>query len=300
MESTISKRTFDVNEAIGLAYRGFNNTEIGYALGVDESRIRAAFKDVEFDRSRIPTGLERFTVDLDKPLTIEGDVMVTADWHIPLFDVDYTNVMLDVAAAQGLKTLIVAGDFFNMDSLSRFEDKQENAGLERELNEGIDVMRVVLQNFDRVVYVWGNHDARLHKSLGLKLQFKNAMRLVFDALEGDELGKIEFTNLDHVWVTSNDEDWYICHPASYTRIPLTTARVLATKLNANVITAHSHHCAVGYAIDGERVVAEIGGLFDASKTSYLQRTTTFPTWSQGFAYLEGGKLRVHSPGWSLI
>jgi len=115
------------------------------------------------------------------------------------------------------------------------------------------------------------------------------------------LGRIQFTNLDHMWIdVPGAEPWYVCHPANYSRIPLSTARVLAAKYNANIITAHSHHCAVGYATDGERVVAEIGGLFDRHKTAYLQRSTTFPTWQTGYAFLEGGKLIVDSPGWETV
>lgn len=304
MEEGLSKRTFDVNDAVELAYQGLSNYEIGAMLGVDESRIRAAFRDpeVNFSRHLVPTNLtERFLVEVDKPLSITGNVGITADFHIPLYDAEYVNSMIETFREQELETLIIAGDFLNMDSLSRFEDKQDNAGLERELQEAINVMGVLQESFTRIIYIWGNHDARIHKALGMKMQFKSAMRLIFDSLGKDVLTKIEFTNLDHVWHENEEtgEMWYICHPANYTRVPLTTARVLAAKHGANVVTAHSHHCAVGYATNGVHVVAEIGGLFDRHKTGYLQRTTTFPTWTQGYAYLKNGKLRVHSPGWSL-
>ncbi len=268
---------------------------------MDESRIRAAFRSEGVTRDRIPAGLnDRFLVELDKPIVVEGDAMITADWHIPLYDPSYVNTMLDTAEKAGLRTLIIGGDYFNMDALSMYEPKQDTAGLEKEIQESLDVMRVVLQNFDRVVYIWGNHDSRLHKALGMKLQFKRAMKLVFDTLESDQAAKIEFSNLDFCWLESNGERYYICHPASYSRVPLATPRVLAAKHNASVITAHAHHCAVGFATNGEDVIAEIGGLFDRHKTAYLQRSTTFPNWTQGFAYTEEGKLRVHSPKWGLI
>lgn len=243
-----------------------------------------------------------YMVELDSPLTLTGDIGITADFHIPLYDPDYVNTMIKTFRDAGIKTLVVGGDFLNMDELSRFEDKQASAGLEFEIGEAVKVMDVLTQSFDRIIYMWGNHDARLHKALGLKLQFKHAMKLIFNELDKEGLSQIEFTNLDHVWHENEEtgERWYICHPANYTRVPLTTARILSAKLDAHVITAHSHHCAIGYAIDGEHVVAEIGGLFDKTKTNYLQRTTTFPTWTQGFAMLVDGKLRISSPGWSNI
>lgn len=296
-----SKRTFDLEAAIALAYTGLSNVAIAKELGVDESRIRAAFRAVNFRRDLIPIDLEdRFIIELDKPLTITEDCGVVADFHIPLYDPLYVNEMITTLRAEGVKTLIVGGDFLNMDELSRFEDKQASANLELELKEAVNVMGVLTEAFDRIVYMWGNHDARIHTALGMKLQFKHAMRMIFNELGKETLTKIEFTNLDHAWYEGIEgEKWYICHPASYNRAPLTTARMLAAKLNAHVMTAHSHHSAVGYATDGKHVVAEIGGLFDKEKTQYLQRSTTNPTWTQGFAMLKQGKLRVYSPGWSL-
>jgi hypothetical protein len=67
----------------------------------------------------------------------------------------------------------------------------------------------------------------------------------------------------------------------------------------NVLTAHSHHSAVGYAADGVHVVAELGGFFDARATEYLQRSTAYPLWTQGYALInDAGRLTVHSPGWA--
>lgn len=302
MEDVLAnKRTFRVEEAISLAEKGLSNYAVADALGVNEASIRRAFRSAGYDRHLIPLDLEeRFLVELDKPITVRGDVLVTADWHIPLYDPAYANTMIEKARELELRTLIIGGDFFNFDSLSRYEPKQEDAGLERELEEGIEVMRTLQSTFDRIIYIWGNHDARMHKALGMKIAFSSAMSMIFNALGSEAVTKIEFSNLDHCWVDNGETPWYICHPDSYTRVPLSGARVLATKYNANVITAHSHHCAVGYSIDGNKVVAEIGGLFDRGKTAYLQRTTTFPTWAQGFSYIKDGRLNVHSPGWSLV
>jgi hypothetical protein len=162
------------------------------------------------------------------------------------------------------------------------------------------VMRTLLETFDNIWYLWGNHDDRLTRALGFAIQFREAMKLTFGELGSEALKRITFTNLDHIWIGEEGEArWYVCHPGNYTRVPLSTARTLATKYNASVITAHSHHCAVGYSIDGARVVAEIGGLFDRHKTGYLQRSSTFPTWAQGYGFLNRGKLSVQSPGWQV-
>jgi len=285
---------------VHLANKGLSNRAIGKMLSVDESTVRRGLAREDYKRHLVPLDLdERFGFNLDKPLTLTDErIAITADWHVPLYDPGYVNHLIETCRTRNVRTLLIGGDFFNFDSLSAYFPKQSDAGLEPELVEGQAIMRVLLESFDKIVYIWGNHDARLHKSLGFAIQFKEAMRLVFGSLGNEALAKIEFSNLDHAWINQSDgRDWYVCHPASYTRMPLSTARQLSAKYNTNVITAHSHHCAVGYAVDGKKIVAEIGGLFDQAKTAYLQRSTTHPTWAQGFAILEQGEpLFVDSPG----
>jgi len=300
----LSKRLIDPRVYVPYADKGWSNRRIGKQLGVDESTVRRALQSIGYQRHLIPLmeaeDEERFRIELDTPIVHSGDIMLTADWHVPLYDPQYVNEMIETARTENLRTLCIAGDFFNFDSLSQYEPKQHDAGLERELNEGIAVMRVLFETFDTIYYLWGNHDARMHRALGFAIQFREAMKTVFGVLGEELLTKMIFTNLDHMWIEGDgNTDWYICHPKNYTAVPLNNARRLASKHNANIITAHSHHCAVGYGPDGEKVVAEIGGLFDRTKTAYLQRTTTFPTWQQGYAYLKDGTLKVLSPGWEL-
>jgi Calcineurin-like phosphoesterase len=282
-----------------------SNRQIARRFGVDESTVRRALDSIGFQRDLIPvegpTWDERFNIVLDKPITHIGNIMITADWHIPLYDPKYVNEMIRTARSESLDTLCIAGDFFNFDALSAYSPKQESAGLEKELEEAVSVMRVLLETFETIYFLWGNHDARMHTALGFKLQFSTAMKQCFGILGDEALERIVFTNLDHMWIEDGHggTPWYICHPQNYTRTALSSAAKIASKVNANVITAHSHHCAVGYGVDGQKVVAEAGGLFDRTKTAYLQRSTTFPTWQQGYAWLKDGQLNVTSPGWNL-
>lgn len=285
---------------VAMAAKGMSNRAIAKICDVDEATVRRGLKRIDYKRYLVPLDLDdRFAYNLNRPIVVEDpSVAITADWHVPLYDPTYVNYFIETARARGARTLIAAGDFFNFDALSRFDPKQEDAGLEFELSEATAVMRVLLESFDRIVYLWGNHDGRLTKALGFAIQFKEAMKLVFGSLGQEALEILEFSNLDHCWLKQGDgREWYVCHPENYNRNPLTTARVLASKFNANVITAHSHHCAIGYGTDGKKVIAEVGGLFDKDKTAYLQKTTTHPTWQQGFAILEKDMpILIDSPG----
>ena len=306
MEFAISKSSIDWREAARMAVeRNMSNRKIAEELGVNESTIRRGLSSMRISRHLLPTEptvSDRLGVQWDVPIVapMNERYAITADWHIPLYDVEYANKFIQDSKARGITKLVIAGDFFNFDALSAYDPKQEGAGLQGELDEATMVMRTLLESFDVIYFLWGNHDARMHRALGFSIKFQGAMKLMFGELGTEALSRIRFTNLDHMWIgDEDDERWYICHPGNYTRVPLSGARVMATKYNANVITAHSHHCAVGYGIDGNRVVAEIGGLFDRHKTAYLQRSTTFPTWAQGYAFLEEGRLYVQSPGWQV-
>lgn len=291
-------------QAVELATMGLSNYAIAEELGCDESSVRRALRRQGFKRHLIPLDLEtRFTFELDKPLVLrDTDAMVTADWHIPVYDPAYVNEMIDTARDNNIRTLIIAGDFFNFDALSAYDPKQSDAHLTREYNEAMAVMRVLSESFDTIYYLWGNHDARLHKALGYAMQFRDAMKMVFGALGSEILAKMHFTNLDHMWVEFTDQPettrrWYICHPAAYSRVPLSNPKKLAAKHNANVICAHAHHAAIGYADDGLKVIAEAGGFHDREKTGYLQRSTTYPTWAQGYGYFKDGRFRLTTPHW---
>jgi len=274
--------------------KGWSNYRIADLFEVDESTIRRALKKERVEeqkRKEFDSGATDY-IALSTPITHVGPIIVTADWHFPLFDPVLGNKVFKTAEETGIDTLLIAGDVFHMDALSRFEPKQKDVELWEEIQVAQESMSVLLDHFKHIYVIKGNHDMRLVKALGFYIQFEQAMRMVFGSLGDDLLKRITFSNLDHMWVkpkkkSSSYESWYVCHPSSsYTQVPLSKGRVLSDKYNTNVIAAHSHHFAMGFARDGKRVVAEAGGLFDASKTEYLQETTSYPIWQQGYMWLD--------------
>ncbi len=287
-----------------LKQQGHTNVDIATALGVDEATVRRHLRKLKGStladvlEGRPPQALEGF---MDKPIEVdtEDGWAITADWHVPIVDYNYVAQFLDHATELGVRNLIIAGDWLHMDGLSSFDSKQASAALSIELPESSRLMRLVADRFDRIVYSYGNHDARLQKALGYQLQFKEAMRLAFGDVGEEVLSKIEFSNLDHILINAPDRVWRVCHPKAYTQQPLSTAIKLEAVYKQAIITAHSHHAAIGYAKDGVTPVAEIGGLFDRDKTEYLQRTTAHPCWQQGYGLMDAdGRLIIESPGWS--
>ena len=252
-----------------------------------------------------PSVMKKLDIALEKPLHIDvrksGPGAVTADWHHPVTDYGLVNTFIDHARDIGATNwLLVAGDWFNIDSLSRFDFKQEDADLVREIYGSDETMKRLLDTFDKIYLSWGNHDARIHKALGYKVPFTKAMRMMFEDIDPrvfDE--RIVLSNLDHVIIETPRGPYRVAHPKAYNSVPLTTARKLASKHLSHIITGHSHHTALGADVSGQFTVAEIGGFFDGTKVAYLQRTTTFPNWQKGYGFIDrDGFLVVESELWS--
>jgi hypothetical protein len=302
---TISKPKFNPKVYVAMREKGLNNTQIADELGVSEAAVRRGLRKAGFKPYLLPTSfMRRMQTQVEKPLVIDvaatGGVAITADWHHPLADYGLVNTFLDHAVDVGCtKVLAVAGDWFNIDSLSQFDSKQDAANLPREIEASTETMARVLEVFDEVVLSWGNHDARLHKALGYKVPFAQAMRMLFTDLDQDLMQRITISNLDHIYLESPRGRTLLAHPKSYSSTPLTSARKIAGIKLCNVILGHSHHTAVGHDPSGSFVVAEIGGFFDRRNTEYLQRTTTYPNWQNGYGFMDAeGYLTIEGEGWS--
>ena len=133
----------------------------------------------------------------------------------------------------------------------------------------------------------------------VNVPFVTSMKMMFEGLDPEKLKRIQFSNLDHFIVDTPRGPYYVAHPKAYSSVPMTNARRMASKHLSHVITGHSHHTALGHDVSGTFTVAEIGGFFDKNKTAYLQRSTAFPNWQNGYGFIDReGYLYIEGQGWS--
>lgn len=237
--------------------------------------------------------IERFA-----PLIAEGDAIVTCDLHIPLHDPVLLNTMINCARKNKIKKLLIGGDYWNMETFSSYLPYQPEAALDVERHDGNLIMKTLLKTFDQVDFIWGNHDHRLSRKLGFKKSFEECMRWMLSELTEDEFAKIRFSELDHMYYYPEGDEgrkFRLCHPQNFSSVPLTVGRKLAQKYQCSIITAHSHHCAMGVAADGVNLCIEGGGFFDKHRTEYIQRTTSHHEWVQGFTMFKDGLPTLISP-----
>lgn len=283
-----------------------NNTEIADELGVSEAAVRRGLRKAKYTPHLIPAPIIRkLDIALEQPIRLDvrkqGAGAITSDWHHPVTDYGLVNTFIDHARDIGATNwLIVAGDWFNVDSLSSFDFKQDDANLVKEIYGSTQTMERLLETFDKVYLSWGNHDARVHKALGYKVPFTTAMRFMFSDLDPALFDdRIVLSNLDNIIVDSPRGPLLVAHPKAYSSVPLTNARKLASKHLMHVFTGHSHHTAIGHDVSGEFTCGEIGGFFDRKKVAYLQRTTTFPNWQNGYGFMDvDGFPVIEGVGWS--
>lgn len=287
---------------------GMTNYEIARELGdVDEASVRRGLAKVGYKPYLLPTAFQKkLSTSLETPIWInatksgDGPGALASDFHLPLTNWGLVNEFIDHARDIGAtKWLAIAGDFFNIDSLSQFDFKQPESSLHAEQYAGNTVMKKLLETFDKIYFSWGNHDARVHKALGYNVDFATAMKMMLFELSDEEMARITFSNLDHITIHTAQGDYRVNHPKSYSAAPLTQARKMASKYLCHIVNAHSHHTAISHDVSGKFVCAELGGFFQANKTMYLQRTTSFAEWQPGYGFIDtDGYLVIEGAGWS--
>lgn len=230
---------------------------------------------------------ERFT-----PMVAHGHMITTCDWHIPLHDTVLVDRLMNYAQNYNVPTLIIGGDFLNVDEFSSYPPHQPEANHAREKEHGREIMSYLLEIFDDVYLFWGNHEHRLSRATDFKHSFKECMENIF---EGMDISNLHISDLDYMHLYQGDRKIRFCHQKNFSSVPLTVPRKLAGKYHCSIITAHSHHLAMGFALDGENWIMEGGGLYDKRMTEYIQRTTTHHEWVPGFIHFQDNVPTLLSP-----
>lgn len=304
----MAKSKYDPKVYVSMREQGMTNYEIARTLtDVDEASVRRGLAKVGYKPYLLPTAFQKkLAVSLETPIWINatrtglGGGAICSDFHLPLTNWSLVNEFIDHARdIKATKWCVIAGDFFNIDSLSQFDFKQAESSLGAEQYAGNEVMRKLLETFEHIYFSWGNHDARVHKALGYSVDFGTAMRMMLFELTPEEMSRITFSNLDYVLIHTAQGDYRVNHPKAYSSAPLTQARKMASKYLCHIVNAHSHHTAISHDLSGKFVCAELGGFFEKDKTLYLQRTTSFANWQNGYGFIDNdGYLVIEGAGWS--
>jgi predicted phosphodiesterase len=223
------------------------------------------------------------------PFELELDeCLVASDFHVPGESEEAVNQLIHYAIKNKIKHLIIAGDFWHQDAVSRWALKDPNMTLADEIERGIKLI-TRLSRYMSLYFVQGNHDTRLCSAINFSLSFSSWMR----SLVGNKFNKTVFvTDFDYMFLKSNHTTFRICHPQLYSRIKTSQASALAHDLHENIIMGHQHFFSMTTNKTGEYICIDSGCMCDIKRFLYKNATTTrCPEWENGFIHVKGGKVK---------
>lgn len=228
---------------------------------------------------------------------LEGDAIIISDLEIPDHDAETLDLAASVARRFGIKTLIIAGDLLAHDHFSTFQAAwvpPSRRSYQLEINDADRILEKTLEHFSRVVIITGNHDARLaHITKGY---------VTLEMLFRDKAG-ITVSWYRFCYITSGGKRFLVTHPVNYSKRPLAVASDLSLQEDprCGVISAHTHHLAVGWDVTGHYQIAESGCVRSIKRTQYKQsKKAKYPEWVNGFLMLRRGYVypfATHGTDW---
>lgn len=227
-------------------------------------------------------------IEEEQPLQLRlRDFLVCSDIHVPGESVEWINKLLLYRQKEGIQSIVVAGDFWNFDAVSRWECKDKNLGMQAELQKGIALLQRLTKHA-KVYLICGNHDIRLPKQLDFTLSFKEWIDTLF-------IKNCIATDFDHLYVISGPRKFRICHPDLYSTIKGRQASFLSQDLHEDIIMGHQHYLSLSTNKTGKYLSLDSGCLCDPEKFRYKKAATSrCPSWENGFFHIKEGKVRLIS------
>lgn len=244
-------------------------------------------------------------IEREKIVEIGYPVLVTCDWHVPHTSVEWVRILRDVQQKRKVPNLIIAGDFLDEEGSSSFVGTGPKYTLGQELRLGSIILNGLLEYFQRIYIILGNHDFRLLRDLGKKAEgffSQRFARILFGEMLAPALidTRVFVSNLQ--FCETVDKKWRICHPKNYSKRGTTVPKELAEIERQNIIGGHGHQLAMEYTKDKDRYLGIAGGgMFNEDSILYKQEPNTSPKWNNGFVLLnEKGEARLYGEGLEMI
>lgn len=206
---------------------------------------------------------------------VSGTATISGDFHIPLHDIKLVEKMAYVSQRMGAKKLIIAGDLYNLDAFSKYVNEPTYLPGE-ELDYGEKLLDYLVEWFDFILVLMGNHEERLYKrKLDKYIDWERLTRMLHQHKD-----KIKFSKYGYCVL---NDTWRITHPKNYSQIKTRVANKIALKHRQNVLNFHGHALSIAHDDSGHQIIADGGGLFDEKKVEYrMIKDSTYPAWATGF------------------
>ena len=271
---------------IAHSVKHLRNFENGNSLRLWYRRERYKMHSLDLATSEI----EKVPVSLPQPfddvlnLSIEegSSVLIMADLHVPYHHEEFIATALQLTLKNyKLNHIIVAGDLFTFDQISKYSKSHNLPKMETELELGGSMLMFLAEHAPLFI-TNSNHDARFATKIDVQFSLK---RLMNAALNGRKpKNKIETTERDYMFLNN---DVIVGH--------LTNATAVAGKIAHNIAQKYQRHCLAGhdhitgvYNPRSRYIGASIGCAAEFKKFWYSEKNMTpFKVMQRGYAVVTG-------------
>lgn len=218
-----------------------------------------------------------YPTPFNPPLTVQSDtILIIADLHAPYTDVEFLQ---EIVKRHTFTAIVVAGDVFDFDSISRHTASGKESRLESDLEMGGKVLAFLAEHAP----VWvtnGNHDERIAIKLNTRFSLQ---RIVSAALNGKTTKHpIVATEYDYLFANGK----CIGHLSEYSKVPGKVALEVSKKIYKPVLAGHDHLRGVQH--QAMAVGVSLGCCARHDAFWYKQRRLSqMPDFRQGYALLRG-------------
>lgn len=206
-------------------------------------------------------------------------VLVIPDLHVPYHDVQAWNLLLQICRSIRPSEIVIIGDFLDLYSVSSFsKNPRRKLLLEDEIEEA-NIELDKLAGIAPVVYIEGNHEARLSKYLHDRAPALDGLITVPGALRLKERGIrwVPYKTSYKLGKVSYTHDVGFSGPSS--------ARASLAAYGGNLVFGHSHLGSVEYSgsVRGDsHFVLNVGHMCDIEAVDYYHRDLARRRWRCGF------------------
>lgn len=266
--------------------------ELAAQLNISPSRLRGAISEY---RRRQQAALDEAEIDPAIPHALNliaepaleldfGRWAYASDLHCPL----HSRVMVDrlakVIRKRNVEALIVGGDLFDFDKLSRHPQIHRAAETSDTVRIAGDMIVYLADLVDQLVLMPGNHCLRLAKQVGGGgFDFG---QLVHAGVQGRvPARKLIITNRDYCYVGPEETGWVVGHPSFFEGAAAKGLAQAAMRERRNVIGAHTHAQSLSRSPDGRYLLVYPGHMTEPGLTPYIQQgagLSKYASWTPGF------------------
>lgn len=230
---------------------------------------------------------------LQNPSHVKGDsALWLSDIHAPMQDSDFIEKSVRVATAWRIPICILGGDLFDAAAFSKFGHDPEQV-FEQELEQAGELLESIASQFERVIWIMGNHERRMFKTLSFQLSVNRVLKMMTSA------PNIEVTPFEWLeMVPETSSPWIFCHPMNASIIPGRVPQMIADRRfsDHNVVAGHGHLASIARSSDGNRYAIDSGMCADPSRIAYASLAVSVrPVMVRGSVAVKHGFPYLFSP-----